>query len=57
MRTVLFRTDYILGAYFFDWWETAIVYSVYFLLLTIACVSAYKQLHNLYVQLGPTTVQ
>lgn len=56
MRTMLFRTDYILGAYFFDWWETAIVYSVYFLLLAIACVSASKQLRNVYVLLKDFTV-
>ncbi len=48
LRTTLFRTDYILGAYFFDWWETAIVYSLYFVLLIGACWGAYKQLHNLY---------
>lgn len=44
LRTLLFRTDFIMGAYFFDVWETALVYSFYFLLLIIACVSAYKQL-------------
>jgi len=49
LRTMLFRTDYILGAYFFDWWETAIVYSVYFVLLVVACLGACKQLHNLYI--------
>ncbi|KAF5828630.1 hypothetical protein DUNSADRAFT_17304 [Dunaliella salina] len=49
LRTMLFRTDYILGAYFFDWWETAIVYSMYFVLLVVACLGACKQLHNLYI--------
>lgn len=36
LKAMLFRIDYIMGGYIFDWWETALVYSFYLLLLLLA---------------------
>eukprot|EP00199_Chlamydomonas_sp_CCMP681_P003269 CAMPEP_0119107688 /NCGR_PEP_ID=MMETSP1180-20130426/11543_1 /TAXON_ID=3052 ORGANISM="Chlamydomonas cf sp, Strain CCMP681" /NCGR_SAMPLE_ID=MMETSP1180 /ASSEMBLY_ACC=CAM_ASM_000741 /LENGTH=152 /DNA_ID=CAMNT_0007093207 /DNA_START=33 /DNA_END=492 /DNA_ORIENTATION=+ len=43
MRTIMFRADYLLGAYYCDWWETAIVYPVWLLLMVMVVYSAFAK--------------
>lgn len=46
LRTIMFRSDYLLGAYYCDWWETAIVYPVWALLMIMVVYSAVRQLQH-----------
>jgi hypothetical protein len=42
----MFRSDYLLGAYYCDWWETAIVYPVWLLLMIAVIYSAVRQVEH-----------
>ena len=46
VRTLLFKSDYILGAYIFDWWETGLVYAMFMIIFILACFSVFKLGHN-----------
>jgi hypothetical protein len=42
-KCTLFRVDFVLGTYFFDWWESIMVCTFYFCILGLVTYSVYKQ--------------
>jgi hypothetical protein len=42
-KCTLFRADFVLGTYFFDWWESIMVCTFYVCILSLVVYSVYKQ--------------
>jgi len=45
-RIWAFRVDFILGRYFFDPWETVLMYSLYILFAFLVLYGGYKQMYH-----------
>lgn len=44
LKTLKLQSDFLMGRYFLDWYEAAVVYSIYILLLYLVIAGAHKQL-------------
>ena len=44
LKTLKLQSDFLMGRYVLDWYEAAVVYSIYILLLYLVIAGAHKQL-------------